>query len=90
VTWTLDVRVSKDFGGFVSITGSAESFSSSDGDESSNIGTHKILTLDPDSTYRFDVAMTNLTSPINFCELVMSVSYKQPEGQSILTLTPPV
>ncbi len=88
--WFIDIEVSEDAGSFFRI-GSSEAFNEARSGSWSQISTTDILDLDPNSTYQFRVRLdasesdgTFSGSDQEYCELVVSATYKLPSGKNIL------
>lgn len=90
--WNLKIEVSKNSGSFANIS-DFRSYTGATSDAWSQISTTDVLDLDPNSSYQFrlrlnpEVGATFSGDYSEYCELVISATYKLPAGKNILNVS---
>lgn len=90
--WWIQIEVSKDLGPFSDVSAST-AFTEASNSGWTHMSTTDILDLEPNSSYQFRVQLdgsqsTGSFTATQYCELVVSASYKLPAGKSILEVSP--
>lgn len=91
--WDLKIQVSKNSGSYLNIS-PFTSYTGAKSDARSQISTTDILDLDPNSTYQFRLRLkasagaTFSPSFLEYCELLVSATYKLPAEKNIWEIAP--
>ncbi|MEO0368824.1 MAG: hypothetical protein AAF197_08570 [Pseudomonadota bacterium] len=93
--WGLTLQYNKDGSGWTRITSGIRAWEGARTDGWTNISTLDVLDLDTNSSYQFRIEFTDSASGAAFddfaneyCELMITASYKLPEGKQILEIAP--
>ena len=92
--WSLKIEFNKDSAGWINIS-PFTAYTEARTDSWSQLSTTDILDLDPNSSYQFRLLLiadgsTAFSTFSEYCELMITASYKLPADREILEIAPPV